>query len=86
MNANNSIEHILYQCEGNSIVRCQSWEKVLDLCPGSLGIELNRMSKRDRTRFILNGFNCQYISEWKDTYNALIKFVYNAVSEYENCA
>jgi len=77
-----SIEHILFECNNEAIVREQMWNDVLQQCPGNLANELNAMSALCRTKFKLNAFYCPYVAEWQELYISVAKFIYTIYIMY----
>ena len=71
-----SIEHVLFQCYFMRCMREKLWSLVTIECPKQLRDEMNMMTDKERSIFILNCFNCKYISEWRDIYSAVINFIY----------
>ncbi len=43
--------------------------------PPALAAELEMMTAKQRTVFIMSGFKSSYITEWEETYNAALNFV-----------
>jgi len=71
----NSIEHVMFQCESTKEIRELYWNNIIRVCPGQLLKEIVKMNLKDRSKFILNGFNSNYIHEWNDLYNATAVFL-----------
>ena len=77
-----SLEHILFQCQGTVKSRRTYWKEVRRVCPVALFIELENMTDRDKSFYIINCFNSDLIGEWSEVYQCVGKFVHNTVSEY----
>ena len=77
-----STEHALFECEAIGGLRKVLWSKFEDNSPINMVLGMNAMSKRERCKFILNGFNCKYVQEWKFVYNTLLQFVYEVYMQY----
>ena len=74
--ATNTIEHLLFDCDANSVKREGLWNSVLEFCPIALIIRMDSMSKKDLCVFMLNGLNSEYIMERDLLHGALITFMY----------
>ena len=81
---NNSIAHILFECEICDHVRCELWTHVLHMAPEPLAEDLMTMDIHERTKFILNSMNCDFVHEWRDLYVALCQYVYKIYTHYYN--
>ena len=77
-----SIDHILFECICNKELREVRWLNVESSCPPQLKRELNRMPIKQRTRFILNAFQCKFVNEWMPMYIAVCSFVSAVYNEY----
>ncbi len=76
-------EHILFQCTELTDSRKILWNEVVKTCPKQLLKELSKMSVFERTKFILNGFNCKYTPEWDLLYASLSNFCYIMYNIYK---
>ena len=45
--------------------------------------ELDKMNLFDRTKFILNAFNCNYTPEWSKLYTSMAKFCHRMYDLYQ---
>ena len=79
---NDRIEHILFECSSEAIVRTALWNKVLQACPGVLATEINSMDVSSKVKFILNAFKCEYIPEWENVYTEMCNFIYGVYNQY----
>ena len=71
-----TIEHILFECRFGSDMRRIKWGDIINSCPESLAIELNRMSATERSKFMLNAFRCNYVHEWHQIYTSVSEFIF----------
>ena len=73
-----SIDHILFVCTNEDIVRIRTglWFNVLGACQGMLSDEICRMNIDDRTKFLLNAFHCEFVVEWTPLYREVSNFIY----------
>ncbi len=81
----NSIEHILFVCPKVDEIRTIQWKKVNECNPDCLIREINNMCIPERTRFILNAFNCNYVTEWMDLYRNVLYFINVMLNQYNTC-
>ena len=51
------------------------WNNIIQVCPSQLLKEIVKLPLKERSKFIFNGFNSSYISEWNDVYNATAMFL-----------
>ena len=79
----NDIAHILFDCRKLHNVRKDSWANIEVHCPLQLWRELNGMCSLNRSRFLLNAFNCDLICEWSDLYMDVVNFVYIMFTSYQ---
>ena len=77
-----TIEHFMFDCPSTNNIRKIYWCCVIEACPNPLLCEMNIMSSRNLCKFILNGFNCNYVIEWNELYCAIASFVYNVSTQY----
>ena len=63
-------------------VRQKLWNDVINICPKQMTKEINQMYIYDRTKFILNGFNCKYTAEWNLVYSSMCKFCHEMYTKY----
>ena len=71
----NSIEHVMFQCQSTKELRELYWNDIIQVCPSQLLKEIVKLTLKERSKFIFNGFNSSYISEWNDLYNATAMFL-----------
>lgn len=69
------ITHLLFDCPYFEISRFLLWQIVLVNAPDAMSNELNRMDSRTRCEFLLSGFRCKFTCEWKELYEAAIRFI-----------
>jgi len=74
--------HILFECTGYNHVRQSLWSKFEQVCPPNLIVQINSMSSKERCAFILNGFYCNYVSEWQELYIHLAHFIHAMYMQY----
>ena len=79
----NSLPHILFECRMLDDVRQKYWNIVRDTSVFNLFIDIEAMSGYERSKFILNGFNSNYIKEWEETYRVILLFVYKMFIAYQ---
>ena len=80
----NSVEHILFECGYLDTIRTKLWKEVGKCCLPNLFRDMNSLSKSERTKLVLNGFNICYVKEWKTLYHCIADFVYNLFKLYEH--
>ena len=78
----NSIEHILFVCPKLQETREVQLQKVRDCNPKCLVNEINDMCIPERTRFILNAFYCNYVTEWMELYKNVLNFINITLNQY----
>ena len=66
-----TVVHILFNCEGLRRERQELWLKVCMECPGPMIECMDKMNNDGKTRFTLNGFNCNFEHEWICIYNVI---------------
>ena len=79
-----SIHHILFECTMIYDFRKTQWANVTKCCNNLLVSEINKMSNKEKCKFILNGFYASYTPEWNNIYMSLAKFVYFMYNKFEN--
>ena len=57
-----------------------AWDYILSKVPDAMSETLQFMAPREKTEFILSGFNCGYVNEWDDIYMMLMMY---CVQKYE---
>ena len=72
-----SVEHKMFKCEAVNNERIKYWNKIIAVCPVQLKNEIEKMTLKDSSVFILNGLGNCYIQEWNDVYCAIAMFVHN---------
>ena len=71
-----TIEHVLFECEGNSVLRGHLWNNILESCPSaSMVYEMTSMSTKARCSFLLSGLNNSYVKEWNNLFKAIVQFI-----------
>ena len=80
----NDIVHILFQCQAIECKRKVLLAEIYDVAPGALRADLEEMSMSVKTEYFLNALKCDFICEWTDLYNAVIRFVILLYKEYES--
>ena len=58
-----TVSHMLWQCEGMSIVRNDTWRNIQYIAPPSLFQEIQRMNDDQKTVLLLSGYG-GYVHEW----------------------
>jgi len=86
LNVNNSVGHILFQCQCNSSRRNELWNHVIDISPIELKNHLGTLTITDKASFVLHAFNSAYIAEWKDLFDSLSNFIYELYTSYYRVA
>ncbi len=76
-------EHILFQCHGLCEIRIVLWKDVITNCPKQMVKELEKTNVFDRTKFILNAFNCNFTPEWNNLYASMAKFCHKMYDTYK---
>ena len=82
VHAEDSISHILFDCDFGIEQRTVLWDKILINCPPKLADELRCMNSIQRTGFMLNGFNCNYTEEWEELYDSVCTFIYSVYNHH----
>ena len=77
-----SIEHILFECDGNVQCRYRYWKELSFICPSAMFDEMENMSQYRKCRYMLNCFNSPLITEWIDVYYGIGNFIHWSVKEY----
>ena len=65
-------------------IRCAMWNNVVETCPQQLVYEMNSMSLRNRSFFILNAFMSKFVMEWTEIYMSVGTFVHDVYNHYYN--
>ena len=68
--------HLLFDCSYNTNRRAVLWTRFIDHVPNALCQELHAMSSKEKTEFILSGFNCNFVPEWTHVYSAVLDYCY----------
>ena len=68
--ASMDVPHVLFQCDNVYDLRLELWRKVEGEGPPNLIDHMNHLSYPDRYEFIINGFYCANVSDWKDLHVA----------------
>ena len=58
-----SVEHKMFKCEAVNNERITYWNKIIAVCPVQLANEIEKITLKDRSVFILNGLGNCYIQE-----------------------
>jgi hypothetical protein len=74
--------HVLFTCEQLVPKREPGWLRVINALPPALSVEINRMSAKEKTTFLANGFNGTYTAEWLDIYINVITYVKDMYNEW----
>ena len=82
-NGLNSADHILFVCPNLHVIRSVMWDRVINVCPNQLVLELLNMNTVKRCTFILNGLNVPYTNEWKGMYDNIALYVHELVLSYD---
>ena len=82
MNVVNDAVHILFVCPCNSELRNMLWNEVKNSSPSVLFSNMERMSFREKTRFVLNACDSYYVHEWKSMFDALSNYICKASKCY----
>ena len=53
--------------------------------PEIVFLEIENMTRKGKTKFILNACNVSYTPEWKLVFDSLSHFVYQMVKAYQAC-
>ena len=67
----NDVVHVLFVCPCNSHIREVMWKDVKDNTPVELFRRIELMDLLERTIFLLNACNSDYIREWKRMFDAM---------------
>ena len=81
-----TVAHVLLECEKATGERDTLWNSVLHNCPIALVNELGQMTPEDRCLFLLSGMNNTYTREWKELYTSILIFIvsiYRIFMHYE---
>ena len=60
------------------------WQQILYVCPDPLRLALENINNNEKTLFILNGLNSDYVIEWESIYIKCVLFVYKNLEIYES--
>ena len=77
-----SIPHILFECRHLSKLRDDLWITFEEVCLPKLIDVINVMSNEEKTIFILNALNTNYVPEWDEIYDNLSLFIYSLYTRY----
>ena len=66
---------MLMSCNALDQLRSVLWEQVKDVAPNGLMSSLDQMTLENKTKFIVNGMNSDYIKEWQLLYEKLLQFI-----------
>jgi len=90
LNVLNNVTHILFVCPCINEVRERCLMDVRVNLPENLVNDFEHMTLNEKTRFMLNACNSRYISDWKNMFDAVAKFIHSVYTRYmlniENCA
>ena len=79
----NSACHVLFLCPKLDELRSSLWNVAREKCPKPFVTSLQNMPPEERCAFILNGFNINYVNEWKDVYDCMSNFIHKIYIQYE---
>ena len=79
----NDATHILFVCDAVSDTRLRLLQVIEKEAPRNIVNSMKNMSLEEKTKFILNGFYCDYVMEWRGLYDAVSNFVYSIMKQYE---
>ena len=79
----NDATHILFVCDAVSDMRIRLLQVIEKEAPRNIVNSMKNMSLEEKTKFILNGFYCDYVMEWRGLYDAVSNFVYSIMKQYE---
>ena len=83
INVVNCAVHVLFGCSCNEEQRVLLWNLFVEKCPQGLRVSLERMSYKQKTKFILNACNSYYLHEWKEIFDSLSNFIYHTSKVYD---
>ena len=69
------VPHLLFVCDYFNDVREALWGSVLREMPLPMQQYVQRLSVKDKTKFIISGLNSDFVMEWLDLYEAVILFL-----------
>ena len=70
-----TVQHVLFECNGNRDMYERLWKPITLHCPNSLLIDINNMNNRSKTSFFLSCLNSSFVIEWMQLYEAIINFI-----------
>jgi hypothetical protein len=74
--ANDSLQHVLYECEGLSNLREKEMDVITEYCPQPFIQYYTSLSMYEKTCFILNSFGCvTYVEEFHKIFSYFGKFI-----------
>jgi len=81
INAPETIEHLLFECNFNVNTRQAGWEMLRQQCLPKLLDEMDRMNNSQKAKFILSGFGNGFVLECVNLYEVAATFVYVTYNE-----
>ena len=79
--ARDDVPHILFECNRLKTVRDAAWEKVISSMPVSMRTDVNSMTPREKSVFILSCYGNTCIPNWTDMYLETINLVHKMYKE-----
>ena len=81
-NADNSLQHVLYECESLCDLRKREMDEIINFCPHPFTQYYNSLSIYEKTCFIVKSFGCEvYINEFHKIFTYFGRFVTNMVKQ-----
>ena len=78
---NSNLPHILFECHSVHTLRDHLWRRI-GLNNQNVFEAMNNMDTYSRCKFLLNGFNSDYVSEWDTLYSDVISFIAHVYQQY----
>lgn len=67
--------HLVTTCPALDQIRQTSWQIVERVAPRAMLTSIAHMTLQQRTVFLMNGFDSEYVSEWQDLYESVAFFL-----------
>ena len=68
--------HLLFECSFFQVTRTKLWCYVKDEMPTAMKHDVEQISAKRRTEYLLSGLHCDYVQEWSNIYRAIAEFCY----------
>ena len=69
--------HILFDCDGLRIFRAAAWIRVIQMMPHGMICEIQDMTSREKTIYLMSCLGGSHIPEWTNVYVQIVNYVHD---------